>query len=192
MLRWLLVWAKRGLAMDLKKLPPSMLVVLGLSGEACTTTQACLSPPYEPDETGTSTSSDSATGVGTTAVGESEVGPCLGAMEETGFDTGVATTTTTATGTGTGSDTGMATFGTGSGTDGDTGTTGSGEEGGSTVGPCLAPPGIEVEPTPDEVAATDAPVAEADSRREALRRVLGREALPADVAARLRHTLDDE
>ena len=177
--------------MDLKKLPPAMLAVLGLG---CV--RACLTPAFETNET-------SSSGVDTNTVGpclsppldlgsaedSTSVGPCLSPPEETttGSDSGSGSDTGTGsgsdTGTGSGSDTGSGSgsdTGTGSGSD-----TGSASEGGSTVGPCLAPP-PDAPPMPPLHDSAASPPSAASSYRDALERVLARATLPPDVAARLR------
>lgn len=147
--------------MDLKKLPSSMVLMLGLACNDNDTLGPCLSPATTDDSTyptvgpcldvdpsitsGVGTSGSGTTSSGSTDTGgtgaDSTVGPCLSPPEpSTGTDTG--------TGTGTGTDTG-------SGTDTD-GTTGM----------------MSDEPPP--------------SRAAALERVLERGVLPPDVAARLR------
>jgi hypothetical protein len=154
--------------MDLRKLPPSMLLTLGLacgdgkSSDETTTVNACLSPP---DPTGMM-----------------ETGPCLG-MEEPLTTTGGDDTlgsTSGSTGTDTGS--GGSTFGpclspeppTGSGTDTETDTdTGTGTGTGTGTEGTSGMMGDELPP----------------SRAAALERVLDRGTLPPDVAARLRGTV---
>jgi hypothetical protein len=168
--------------MDLKKLPPSMLVLLGLG---CPGVQACLSPPVDSAEASSSepitvsaclsppldsTTSTSSSGSGSGS-GESEVGPCLSPPGDT-FGTETGSDSGTGTGTSSGSDSGS----------------GSGSEGGTTVGACLAPPGIQPDDTPESLASATRSPAAAMSRREALERVLA--ALPSDVAARLRQRSD--
>lgn len=151
--------------MDLRKLPPSMLLTLGLacsdgkSSDDTSTVNACLSPPEETTDVATGPCLD---------VDPTEVatGPCLDVGPLTGTtDTGTTGTTDGADSTfgpclspepptGTGTDTGTGT-GTGGETDTD-GTTGMMND---------APP---------------------SSRAAAIERVLDRGTLPADVAARLR------
>jgi hypothetical protein len=159
--------------MNLRKLPPSMLLTLGLacgdgkSSDETTTVNACLSPP-DTTEVGTGSSSASE---GTT------FGPCL--------DIGPVTSTGELTGTGSsGAD---STFGpclspeppTGTSSS-DTGTgTGTGTDSGTDTEGTTGMMGDELPPT------ALAPHA-ADSRRQALERLLERGTLPADVAARLR------
>lgn len=146
--------------MDLKKLPPSMLLVLGLacdSGNGDSTSDSstvgpCLSPPVE-----TSDGTTSATSGGM----DSTMGPCLDidpTAAETGATAGTMGTGEVSTGPcltpepgSTGTDSGS-----GSGTEGGSGTTG----------------GMEAPPS--------------ESRAQALQRMLDRGALPSDVAARLR------
>ena len=155
--------------MNLRKLPPSMLLTLGLacnggksSDDTTTTVNACLSP-IDPTEVSTGPCLSTS---GLTNTSDIVTGPCLDVSDESGF----TTTGTGGTGgstfgpclspeppTGTGTETGTDT-GTGSGTDTD-GTTGM----------------MGDEPT--------------SSRAAALERVLDRGTLPADVAARLRDRL---
>jgi len=147
--------------MDLKKLPPSMLLVLGLacdSGNGDSTSDSstvgpCLSPPAETSAGTSSTNTSGATGM------DSTMGPCLGVdptAAETGATAGTMGTGEVSTGPcltpepeSTGTDSG-------SGTEGGSGTTG----------------GMEAPPS--------------ESRAQALQRMLDRGALPSDVAARLR------
>jgi hypothetical protein len=178
--------------MDLKKLPPSMLALLGLG---CPGMQACLSPPVDSAETSTS------------EVESNTVGPCLSPPldSSSGADTGSSSGVDTGSSSGSGSvgpclSPPEETFGTDTDTSGDTGSsglgssggsdTGSGTDGGSTLGPCLAPPGLLPDDTPDSLALDTSPAAPAGSRRAALERVLDRGVLPADVAARLRRASD--
>ncbi|MCX4239466.1 hypothetical protein [Paraliomyxa miuraensis] len=152
--------------MNLRKLPPSMLLALGLAcgdkgdGGDTTTVNACLSPPGP----------------------ETATGPCLDVesclSETTGFSTNDGTSTSTG-GSGSGSG-GDSTFGpclspepptdSGTGSDTDAGTdtgTGSGTGTSGMMG--------------DEPPTT---------RAAAVGRVLDRGALPGDVAARLQRVLD--
>lgn len=153
--------------MDLRKLPPSMLLTLGLAcgpgkGSDETTVDACLTPATT-DEPSTGPGSDT----------DIDTGPCLDVGPCLSEDTGETTTGTTGTG-----GSGDSTFGpclspepptstgTGSGSDsGSSSDTGSGSDSGTTGA-------MEDEPAP--------------SRAAALERVLERGTLPADVAARLR------
>lgn len=172
--------------MDLKKIPPSMLVVLGLgTTEACM--QPCLSPPVDdtsPPQMETTSTGGSSTGMDTRP--GTEVGPCLSIGEESTAASGPdGSGTSTGSGTGSGSGT-MGSSGSDSGTTG-----GSGDSGGSTVGPCLAPPGIVEEHEPLAHGARGPSATPAASRRAALERLLDRDALPADIAARLRDDLDE-
>jgi hypothetical protein len=153
--------------MNLRKLPPSMLLTLGLacgdgkSTDETTTVNACLSPP-DPTEMGTGSSSASE---GTTFGPCLDIGPVTSTGELTGTGSSGADSTfgpcltpeppTGTSGTDTGTDSGTDT-----GTDSGTGTEG-------TTGMM----GDELPPT---------------SRAAALDRVLDRGTLPADVAARLR------
>lgn len=154
--------------MNLRKLPPSMLLTLGLacgdgkSSDETTTVNACLSP-IDPTEVETSPCLSTA---GPTSTTDVATGPCLDVGDESGFTT---------TGTGTGGS-GGSTFGpclspeppTGTGTETDTGT-GTGTDTGGTTGMMGDEP--------------------PSSRAAALGRVLDRGTLPADVAARLRDKL---
>lgn len=149
--------------MDLKKLPSSMVLMLGLACTDQDTLGPCLSPATTDDGSSPTvgpcldvdpsvTSEVGTSGSGTTSIGstdtgstgaDSTVGPCLSPPEpSTGTDTGTDTGTGTDTDTGTGTD-----------TDGTTGMM------------------------------NDAPP---PSRAAALERVLERGVLPPDVAARLR------
>lgn len=154
--------------MNLRKLPPSMLLTLGLacgdgkSSDETTTVNACLSP-IDPTAVET-TPCLSTTGMGNTSDVDTgpclDVGPCL--SESTGFGTS----------------------GSSSGT------------GGSTFGPCLSPEpatGTSTDTgsgtdTGTDTDGTTGMMAEEPptSRAAALERVLDRGTLPADVAARLR------
>ncbi len=151
------------MAMDLKKLPPSVLLALGLA--------SC-------DDTGSTTSGDSTVGPCLSpAESSATLGPCLD------VDPTIGMTTSGSTG---GSD---------SGTTGSTGMT----EGDVSTGPCLTP-----EPPDSSGSDTDTGTGTdgtssggmeappSDSRAEALRRVLDRGALPADVAARLAATAEED
>jgi hypothetical protein len=149
--------------MNLRKLPPSMLLTLGLacgdgkgSDDTTTTVNACLSP-IDPTEVSTGPCLD--------------IDPSATAGETTSDETGL-------TGTGTGTGTGGSTFGpclspeppTGTGTDTGTGTeSGTGTDTGTGTGTT----GMMDDEPPT-------------SRAAALERVLDRGTLPADVAARLR------
>jgi len=173
--------------MDLKKIPPSMLIVLGLGAtEACV--QPCLSPPVDdtsPPQMETNSTGGSSTGMDTRP--GTEVGPCLSIGEESTAASGPGDS-----GTSTGSGSGSGTMGGSDSGGSDSGTTsGSGGEGGSTVGPCLAPPGIVEEHEPLVHGASAPSATPAASRKAALDRLLDRDALPADIAARLRRDLDE-
>jgi hypothetical protein len=158
--------------MDLRKLPPSMVLTLGLAcgdGKSSdeTTVESCLSTmpgmestslgpcldigPCLSEETSFPTTGESTSGSSGSSSADSTFGPCLSPEPPTGTDTG--------TGTGSGTDTGSGSD-TDSATDTDaTGTTGMMSD--------------ELPP----------------SRAAALERVLERGTLPPDVAARLRGTL---
>lgn len=181
----MLIRPRGALPMNLKKLPPSMLVLLGLGTEACApclSTTPCLS-----------TFDSASTYSSSTSGGSSEVdtGPCLSPPldSSTGPITGPTGSGTTGS-SGTSMDSGT---GTGTGTGSDTGTgssTGMGSDDTST-GPCLAPAGA----APDAMLAPPVSPPEAysaaETREAALQRVLDRHALPDDVASRLRARLDD-
>lgn len=171
--------------MNLKKLPPSMLMALGLGCVA----EACLSPPIEPTESSTS---------GATGPDSNTVGPCLSAPMES--------TSTGTMGSGTSSGTGDSTAGmttgpclapepetdTEFGTDTDTGT-GSDSGGSGTMGACLAPPGIAPDHDPSDVVMGSADAeGPAGDRKVAVERVLDRDLLPADVAERLRRIMESK
>jgi len=151
--------------MDLKKLPPSMVLMLGLACGDKETLGPCLSPATT-DDTGPSPTVGPCLDVDPTvsSVGETETGPCLsttgweqtstGTTGSTGADSTIGPCLSPEPPTGTGTETD-----TGTGTGGDTDTDG-------TTGMMGAEP--------------------SDSRAAALERVLSRNVLPADVAARLR------
>lgn len=117
--------------MNLKTLPPSVVLVLGLG---CSRTQPtvhpCLSPPYDPST--------------------EDMGPCLSPPMEDPTDPG------------------------------------EGPEDEPPVGPCLSPPAPGPDGVPDSSAGVTVAAPVVATRREALERVLSRDVLPADVAARLR------
>jgi hypothetical protein len=119
------------LSMNLKTLPPSVLVVLGL---ACSRTQPtvhpCLSQPYDPST--------------------EDMGPCLSPPMEDPSDPG------------------------------------DDPEDDPPVGPCLSLPAPGPDDAHDSTAGVTVAAPVVASRREALERVLSRDLLPADVAARLR------
>jgi hypothetical protein len=153
--------------LDLRRIPPAVLVALGL--EACgETVSTCLSMMLTSEDdggtSGTDASSDSPT--------ESDVGPCLGQIPTT--DDGSVDTSTSDSG----STTGTETSGTG------TGTSDSGSDDGAetSTSVCLAPPPDAPPPDGDD-AATAAP-ARASGWHASFTRVAAK--LPADVAARLR------
>ena len=157
--------------MDLRRIPPAVLVALGL--EACEAgVSTCLSMmiPTSDDDAGTSgtdASSDSP---------ESDVGPCLGQIPTT--DDGQVDTSSSDSGSTGGSDTSGTGTGTGTGTD-------SGTDDGleTSTSVCLAPP-PDAPPGDDDDDATAAP-ARASGWHAAFTRVAVK--LPADVAAKLRH-----
>lgn len=185
--------------MNLRKLPPSMLLVLGLAPEGCV--GPCLSlgsfdDTVQPPINGTSTT----TGINTSDVGpclSPEDGPCLspdlGSFDSTGSstDSGSDSGSSGTWGSSSGSDSGSSSTGDGSGSDSSSGSDSGSGTGEASTGPCLAPPGIAPDDTPEEVATAPSPGLPPDSRRDALQRLLDRQALPADVASRLRSTLDD-
>lgn len=143
--------------MNLRKLSPSMLLALGL---ACG------------DDDGTS--SDTRVDACLSPPPETITGPCL---STTGPCLGMLPTTADDGVTGT-----------------DSGSSGATTEMGMTTGPCLRPP-LETETDTDGSGSTTGgdsgtggalDQAPAETRADALRRVLERGSLPADVAARLR------
>jgi hypothetical protein len=173
--------------MNLRKLPPSMLLALGLActpeGEGSDAVSTCLLyfPPDGTSSTSTSGSTTSAD-VGTSPClkldlpqWETSTSACLEPPWETGFESSSGSDTGTGSGTGSGSDSGS-----GSGTDGTT-----------TVSACLVPPDAPPGDSSAPYESTLAPHA-ADSRRQALERLLDRGTLPADVAARLRGAREAE
>ena len=153
--------------MNLRKLPPTMLLALGLAcggdddptGEA--SVSACLTPPYPETEIGSCLSATTGLTTGSSTSGaDSTFGPCLSPPEPT-------TDTDSSSSTGTGSDTGTDT---GSDTGSDTGT---GSDSGSGTDGTTGMMGDQRPPT----------------RAAAVERVLERGTLPPDVAARLRNTV---
>jgi hypothetical protein len=153
--------------LDLRRIPPAVLVALGL--EACgETVSTCLSMMLTSEDdggtSGTDASSDSPT--------ESDVGPCLGQIPTT--DDGQVDTSST----GAGSTDSTGTSGTG------TSTSDSGSDDGAetSTSVCLAPP-PDAPPPDDDDDATAAP-ARASGWHASFTRVAAK--LPADVAARLR------
>jgi hypothetical protein len=153
-----------GRGVDLRRIPPAVLVALGL--EACIENEvsACLSmvPSTDGSDGGTSSSASSGS-EGTDSLDESDVGPCLGQVPTT-------------EGTGTGS-----TDATGSTDESDsTGTSGTDDGSDTSTGPCLEPKGDAL-PEPDNVGTAVLPHAHAWA--DAFARVSA--SLPADVAARL-------
>ena len=160
--------------MDIKRVPPSILVALGLA--------AC-GPRVDTEDDAAESSASQSGSVTETTTGAclSTVGPCLGApntssgpclgapQTTTGPCLEVQTTTCLASTSGF-TDSGTDSSGTGSDT------------GGTTFSPCLAPKG-DREPPPGEhnPTASAAPV-----RSNVLERVLERGVLPADVAKKLK------
>lgn len=175
--------------MDLKRLPPSLLVALGLAGCGPAVDDGLTGGDSGDSQTSTGgTSGTTATTVGPCLdVGES-VGPCLepppmmtsGGTTGTGGETG-SSTNMSSTGEG-GTDTGT-TGGDGTGS----GTTGAAETG---TGPCLVPPGVPPMAEDDRSGAFDPPASQA--RSEILNRLLEAGVLPVDVAARLALPTDDD
>jgi hypothetical protein len=182
--------------MNLRKLPPSMLLALGL---ACTTeepgtTSSCLSTDSGVGSSGTTfgpgsngATSTSGPSTSTTEISASaclDVGPCLFDIgtppDMGGWSTGPCLEPPADTGFESSTDGGTET---GSGTETEGGT-----EGGTTLGPCLAPPGVQPDdsPAPHTSTSVTGITPGVDSRRAALERVLERGTLPPDVAARLR------
>lgn len=165
--------------MDIKRLPPSILVALGLAG---------CGPRIEPDDDTAGDASDSQDASGEvstsacldvdptdrTSTGEITTGPCLG-QEYTTSGPCLASEVSTSTG-GSGSESES-----GSGSD-VTGSTETGSDsGGTTTGPCLAPP----RDAPAEDRLPEARPSGATARAEILERLRSAGILPPDVAAKL-------
>ncbi len=169
--------------MDIKKLPPSILVALGLAGCGPTVSSdddgagegsASASETQEPTTSACldvdPTNCLSSTGFTT--------GPCLGAPQTTTgpclSTTGFPPETTSSSGSGSGSED----SGSESGTD-----SGSTSAGATTVGPCLAPPPNEGEPIPGEA---ELHSRAAPARSDVVDGILARGVLPPDVAKKLK------
>ena len=155
--------------MDLKRLPPSMLVALGLAAAPAApgcTVSSCLDVAGPEGETSSTGMVEGSSTVGPCLdVDPSTVGPCLDVVPGTSSGGGTDTDGTgSGTGTGTGSGTGT---GTGTGTDGDSDTD---TDGGTSTGGAAAGP---------------------DERGAVLGRLLDAGVLPADVAAKLSNHGDD-
>lgn len=152
--------------MDLRRIPPAMLVALGLEGcgEQVSTCLSMMIPTSEDEGTSGSTGDDAT---------ESDVGPCLGQLPTT--DTGID-----GTGTDTGSSSGSDTSGTDETSTGTESGTDDGAETSTSV--CLAPP-PDGDVPPDGEALVEAAPARGIGWQAAFSRVAGK--LPADVAARL-------
>ena len=164
--------------MDIKRLPPSILVALGLAG---------CGPQIDPDDdsagdaTGSSSTSEgSSNDVSTSAcldfdpdsTGGYTTGPCLGQATTTGPCL-APEVTTSGSESGSGSDTET----------GGSGSSGPGEDSGgdgTTMGPCLAPPGDAPDPGVVPKAA-----ASASARADILERLRASGVLPPDIAAKL-------
>jgi hypothetical protein len=169
--------------MDIKRLPPSLLVALGLAG---------CGPTVNPDDdsAGDASASEGTTTEASTSAcldvaftesdttGGMTTGPCLGQEQTT---TGPCLAPEPSTGSGSDS-------GSGSGSSSDSGSGGSSDEGSgsvgmeTTTGPCLAPPGD----APDDGGQPESPLRGASARAEILQRVLSAGVLPPDVAAKLK------
>ena len=187
--------------MDLKRLPPSLLVALGLAG--CGPAVDDGSTAGESGDSRSSTG-DSGDTVGPclspviptgSATGASSVGPCLG-MVTTGPILDVGATVgpcleppfTTSSGTGPDTDTDTDTDSDTSGGDGtDSGTTGGADTG---VGPCLVPPSAPSDPVGERGLGFAAPAPQ--PRSLILDRLRQAGILPDDVAARLTLRADDD
>ncbi len=178
--------------MDLKRLPPSLLVALGLTGCGPAVDDGSTGKDSSGSQTDTSDSSDTVGPCLTPwestsgAMGTSSVGPCLG-MVTTGpiLDVGstvgpcLAPPLPTSSGTDTDTDTS-------GGDDMESGTTGGADTG---VGPCLVPPSAPQDPVGDRGGAFGAPPAQA--RSVILERLLQAGVLPDDVADRLARVAED-
>jgi hypothetical protein len=154
--------------MDFSKLPPSLLVALGLTTAGCTRVTTCLSIAETEGDTGTDTDPDTSTSaclspLTDTSATEFTTGPCLTAPQ-----------TTSSTGPDTDTD-----------TDTDSGTT---------VGPCLEPP--LTTSGPDTDTDTDGTTggstsARAPSRARVLEKLASEGILPPDITRRLRRNAEE-
>ena len=167
--------------MDIKRLPPSILVALGLAG---------CGPRIEPDDDTAGDASDSQDASGEvstsacldvdptdrTSTGEITTGPCLG-QEYTTSGPCLAPELTTTGESGSGSESGSD-----SGSEVTGSTEGGSDSGGTTTGPCLAPPGDAPAETP---LPESTPNGGATARAEILERLRSAGILPPDVAAKL-------
>lgn len=172
--------------MDIKRLPPSLLVALGLVGCGPAVDDGSTGADSGDAQTSTGESTESVgpclTPWGSThdATSQGSVGPCLG-MVGTTVGPCLLPELSTSSGTDTDTDTDPddTDTGTSSGGGTDSGSTG-GEDSG--VGPCLVPPNV----LGDGPGALGTRRVDAQSRSRILSRLLDADILPPDVAERLR------